>query len=453
MSAIATSILELFKIGPGPSSSHTIGPMAAARSYLDRAEAFPPELVERAARVRVRLLGSLAATGEGHGSIRAVLAGLLGHAPDGCPPDILSRLAEDAGPYEIQLAGRRLPLRREDVVLDLQAAALPHPNTLVFELLDEKGGVLREDRCASTGGGFIAWVGERPRAMGAPTHPYATMDEFRQAMRDTGLSLPELLLANEEAVSGLSIPEIETRLDELLAAMRDAVRRGVETEGRLPGPVGLWRKAPDLARRAQTLAHSPDRLLAALSAAAFAAAEENAAGHLIVTAPTAGSAGVLPAVAHVLRKYKKLEPEALRQGLLAAALVGFLARHNASVSGAEVGCQGEVGVASAMAAAMIAQARDFDAGVVESAAETALEHHLGMTCDPVRGYVQIPCIERNAMGAVKAYTAFLIASAVASDRHKVGLDQAMRAMYQTGRDMAAKYKETALGGLALAVRC
>jgi L-serine dehydratase len=233
--------------------------------------------------------------------------------------------------------------------------------------------------------------------------------------------------------------------------MEEAVDTGIHTEGILPGPIGLHRKAPVLYKRACRMSHSVDYLMVALTAYAFGASEENAAGHRIVTAPTAGASGVIPAVIYILKNYRNISLDALHEGLMAAASVGFLAKHNASIAGADVGCQGEIGVASAMAASLLAYAKGYRFQVAENAAEIALEHHLGLTCDPVLGYVQIPCIERNAMGALKAYTAFLIASAEIPGNHKVDLDQVIRAMAETGRDMCRKYKETSLGGLALSV--
>jgi len=455
MSPISTSVFELFKIGPGPSSSHTIGPMLAAHDFLEDARSLPPELLARVASLEVRLFGSLAATGRGHGTVRAVLAGLLGHRPETCPPDILDAMSRfDSG--AVSLDGRQIVISEDSVVFDYLTVPEHHPNTIRLRLKDGSGAVLHEREAYSVGGGFIEWQGQAPPERPEVPHPFSTMSELLEITANTGLSLPEVLMANEMALTGLSRQDIAGKLEHVMRVMEDAVERGLEEEGPLPGPLGLHRKAKALFDRYRLDPQMQDRPILALCACAFAASEENAAGHTIVTAPTAGGSGVLPAVLYVT---KNLRPTAgvfrkdLREALLAAAVVGMLAKHNASVSGAEVGCQGEVGVASAMAAAFLGQVYGNPAHVIENAAETALEHHLGLTCDPVQGYVQIPCIERNAMGAVKAFAAYQIAAAEVPGHHMVGLDQAIKAMAETGRDMCAKYKETAQGGLAASVRC
>jgi len=453
MRPITTSVFELFKIGPGPSSSHTIGPMLAAREFVESAGSLPPEILGKARAVKVRLFGSLAATGRGHGTVRAVLAGLLGHRPETCPASILDDLSGYGG-GTIRLAGREVAISEDRVEFDLLALPKRHPNTIRLMLADEGGTPLFEREAYSVGGGFIEWADREPEPRPEPAHPYSTMREFLAVMDSTGLSLPEVMLANETAITGLTAAAIGEKLEQVMRVMEDAVERGLESEGPLPGPLGLNRKAKALFERYRQDPQMHDRPILALCACAFAASEENAAGHTIVTAPTAGGSGVVPSVVYVtknLRPTAGVFRKALREGLLAAALIGMLAKHNASVSGAEVGCQGEVGVASAMAAAFLAQVYGHPGSVVENAAETALEHHLGLTCDPVQGYVQIPCIERNAMGAVKAYAAYQIAAAEVPGHHMVGLDQAIKAMAETGRDMCSKYKETALGGLAACV--
>ncbi len=452
---ITTPILDLFNIGPGPSSSHTIGPMRAAAGFLAAVSGLPAETLDRAAAVDVRLLGSLAATGQGHGTPQALLAGLLGHRPESCPPDILDGLADYPG-GTVVVAGRSLAISPRAVALDLLTVPRRHPNTMVFRVTAGDGTVLFTREAYSVGGGFVEWQGEELPVRALPPYPFSSMAGLRRIVEETGLALPDVLMAIEEVVSGLSRQAIVERLDGVMRVMIDVVERGLEAEGPLPGPLGLWRKAGVLFTRYRQDPQMPDRPILALCACAFAGAEENACGHIIVTAPTAGAAGVLAGVLYIV---KVLRPTAgifrknFREALLVAGMVGLLAKHNASVSGAEVGCQGEVGVASAMAAAFLAQAHGHGVQVVENAAETALEHCLGLTCDPVAGYVQIPCIERNAMGAVKAFAAYQIAAAEAPGHHVVGLDQAIAAMAQTGRDMCTKYKETALGGLALSVPC
>jgi L-serine dehydratase len=452
MKPITTSLFELFKIGPGPSSSHTIGPMKAGFDFITTIRSLSSELLSRAASIRVYLYGSLSATGRGHGTDRAVLAGLLGEDPATCSSAFMDGLnREDAGGYRVSLGSNELTLTWGDIVFgDFDRDSL-FSNTLTIRLLDHEGTSLFEREYYSVGGGFIQWKGQVEEERGTPAYPYSTMGELKKILRSENLRLHEVILANEKALTGASEEEIIAKLDHIITTMEEAVDTGVHTEGVLPGPIGLHRKAPVLYKRACRMSHSVDYLMVALTAYAFGASEENAAGHRIVTAPTAGSSGVMPAVVYILKNHRNISSDALYEGLMAAASVGFLAKHNASIAGADVGCQGEIGVASAMAASFLAYAKGYRFQVAENAAEIALEHHLGLTCDPVMGYVQIPCIERNAMGALKAYTAFLIASAEIPGNHKVDLDQVIRAMAETGRDMCRKYKETSLGGLALSV--
>lgn len=457
MSAIDLSVFDLFKIGPGPSSSHTIGPMLAAGDFLRAARELPPDLRARAAGFEVRLYGSLSATGRGHGTVRAVLAGLLGRAPEDCPPEFLEDLGRDPHAVRrIDLGGVSLPVSADSVVFDAIEHGYACPNTLVMRLTARGGGAsLLEREYASLGGGFIQAKGLPAPTRGAPVHAYSTMRELRALTAETGLPLHRVVLENETAITGAGEAEIYAGVDTILRVMDASVSAGLAAEGALPGPIGLQRKARHLLERAQSLCRQTHESgIGLMCAYAFAAAEENAAGHIIVTAPTCGSAGIIPAIARIMRTRLALPEQAVRDGLLAAAAIGFLAKHNATIAGAEGGCQAEIGVAAAMAAAMLSHAAGSPVAVTENAAETALEQHLGLTCDPVGGYVQIPCIERNAMSVVKAYTAFVIASDVAPAKYKVGLDQAIETMLITGRDMNCKYKETAEGGLAAVVaRC
>ncbi len=448
---IVTSVFELFKAGPGPSSSHTIAPMLAALDFRGELQRRPVEKLAEAAGVRVRLFGSLSATGYGHGTAAAVVTGLLGHSPENCP-DTLPAGVFDLPEEErvLRIGPVRLILDSNTVVRDSVDHAHPYSNTLVCELFGPRG-VVFDKTYYSTGGGFIQWEGWRQPDRALPPHPYSTAEELRRLAWDQGLSIPQVVLRNEMALTGKSGAQILERLDGIIEVMRRSVARGIAADGALPGMLGVYRKAAHLARRAGAAGDPLHRFLGLLNAYAFAVAEENAAGGIIVTAPTCGAAGVMPAVLSIIEGHLGLGLEAVRGGMLAAAAVGFLAKHNAHIAGAEVGCQGEVGVASAMAAAMLAQARGYPDRIVENAAEIALEHHLGLTCDPVGGYVQIPCIERNAMGALKAYNACLVASMEDPDRHRVTLDSAIRAMAETGRDMNAKYKETSLGGLAVSI--
>jgi L-serine dehydratase len=447
---ILTSVFELFKAGPGPSSSHTIGPMAAARDFRRQLENLPASLQDRAAALEVRLFGSLSATALGHGTDRALIAGLLGfdpaRSPDAIPGDIHALRPDER---LIPLGRTALAVGPESIRRDRIDHDYPFSNTLLFSLLDASSSPLYQATAYSVGGGFVQWEGRPPEPRPDPPFPYRTAEELRRFSHKTGLTLAQIVLQNEMALSGLDREQVHERLEGVLEIMRRSVQRGIRTEGVLPGALGVYRKAAHLARKADALDDPLNRFLGLLNAYAFAVAEENAAGGVIITAPTCGAAGVVPAILTMIEGYMGLGPEAVHSGLLAAAAVGFLAKNNAGIAGAEVGCQGEVGVASAMAAAMLAQARGFPPGIVENAAEIALEHHLGLTCDPVGGYVQIPCIERNAMGALKAYNAWLVAGTEDVSRHRISLDMAIRAMGETGRDMNVKYKETALGGLAV----
>jgi L-serine dehydratase len=302
----------------------------------------------------------------------------------------------------------------------------------------------------SVGGGFIEWKGYQPPKKGAPKYPYATMKELRQHAEKNNLSIAQVIMANEIAVSGKTEEQINAFLDKIAAAMLATVRTGLSfKDDTLPGPIKLRSKAATVFERAQDDQYEADKAIALVSAFALAASEENARGHLVITAPTGGSAGVMPAIVYALVESKRKVPMAkIREGLLAGAGIGYLCKHNATLSGAEGGCQSEIGVASAMSAALIAQILGSSPQVIENAAESALEHHLGMTCDPVAGYVQVPCIERCAFGAVKAWIAVMIATNEIASRHRVDLDTTIKTLAETGRDMSAKYKETSEGGLA-----
>lgn len=448
MGVINTSIFELLKIGPGPSSSHTIGPMKAGVDFCRMMQALPETAINAASGLQVILYGSLAATGKGHGTDRAVVAGLLGQSPESCPPDFLDSISLcRARPVELPVGARTLPFRADDLIFEPTRCDFPFNNTLVIRLTAGDQTLL-EREYYSVGGGFLQWQGWEESPRGRPKYAYANMAQLLKLLKKHRISLDRLMIANEQAITGMDEDEILTRLDHLMAVMETAVQRGLKTEGFLPGPIGLHRKGALLYQRARALPQNAERLLVHLCAYGFAAAEENASGHIVVTAPTCGAAGVLPAIITLMRHHQQLPADAIRRGLLAAVAVGFIAKENASISGADVGCQGEVGVAASMAAALLAYANGGDALVAENAAETALEQHLGLTCDPVKGYVQIPCVERNAMGAVKAYSSWLIAREGLPVWHLVGLDEAVAAMNLTGRDLKREYRETSLGGLA-----
>ncbi len=448
---ITTSLFELFKVGPGPSSSHTIGPMKAGCHFMNAARNLDTQILAQAENIEVRLFGSLSATGMGHGTRRAVISGLLGHQPETCHPDVLDEL--DLNPdqeYPLDLGSKTISFKGSEVIFDEIQHDFPYSNTMIFSL-QNKDETLFEQEYYSIGGGFIRWKGWVEPERGEPEFQYSSMAELKKHLVMSGLRLHELILRNEKAITGLSENEIVEKLDNIIMVMERSVEKGIQTEGMLPGPIGLHRKAKKLYDKAKKAHFQGPGFLKGLNAYAMGASEENASGHCIVTAPTAGAAGVIPGLIFVLKRHMGALTEEVREGLIASAAIGFLAKNNASISGAEVGCQGEVGVASSMGAAMMAYARGYRFQITENAAEIALEHHLGLTCDPVGGYVQIPCIERNAMGAVKAYNAYLIASSVDAAYHMVDLDKVIKAMADTGRDMSQKYKETSQGGLALSL--
>src|SRR6266403_6040667 len=305
----------------------------------------------------------------------------------------------------------------------------------------------------SPGGGFYEWKGYTPPKKGQPKYLYSTMKELRQHAEKNNLSIAQVIMANEVAVSGKTEEQVNAFLDKIANAMLATVKSGLSVkEGVLPGPIKLHSKAATVFERAQDEKYESDRAIALVSACALAASEENARGHLVITAPTGGSAGVMPAIVYALVESKrKVSQEKIREGLLAGLAIGYLCKHNATLAVAEGGCQSEIGVASGMAAALIAQVMDSSPQVIENAAESALEHHLGMTCDPVAGYVQVPCIERCAFGAVKAWIAYMIASNEIESRHRIDLDATVAAMAQTAKEMNSKYKETSEAGLAVSV--
>ena len=450
---VMTQIDEFFKMGPGPSSSHTMGPMRISYDFYQRISKLPEDQLKRATGLKIHLYGSLSATGKGHGTDRAALAGLLGKAPATCPPQFLDALA--ARPDEIHplaIGPASLNLTLKDVIFDDTKGNFPHPNTMRIVLL-AGNDTLYELEYYSVGGGFIEWKGYKPPDKGKPKYPYATMKELRRHLETNNITLPQLMLVNEMAISGKSEKQVWDFIDQVTNVMLTMVETGLNAEGVLPGAIKLQSKAASVFKHAQDDSYPTDKAIGMLSAAALAASEENARGHIIVTAPTGGSAGVMPAVVKGLKDYRKVTPQTLRDAYLAAAAIGYLCKHNATLSAAEGGCQAEIGVASAMAAAMGGQAQGAGIPVIANAAESALEHHLGMTCDPVGGYVQVPCIERCAFGAVKAWTAYCIASNEFEIKRKVDLDTCIAAMAMTAKDMNPKYKETSEAGLAALVLC
>ena len=460
------SVFDLFKIGIGPSSSHTMGPMTAAARFLAELATgdWPRPAGARVERLAASLHGSLAYTGIGHGTDRAVILGLAGQTPVAVDPDAMDAMVDRIA-AEKQVAPPGHPSYRFDPAVDLvldRKVPLPgHANGMIFTALDQDDRVLLRRVYYSIGGGFVVSDEELQRlkargpeaVAGDVPYPFSNAAQMLDMAADSGLTIAEMKRANEETRS--SRDDLDAGLDAIWAAMKGCIDRGLSKEGIMPGGLKARRRARVLHDKLQEewRQNRPNPLLANdwLSVYAMAVNEENAAGGRVVTAPTNGAAGVIPAV---LRYWLHFHPEAdqrsIRDFLLTAAAVGGIIKHNASISGAEVGCQGEVGSASAMAAAGLAAVMGGFPEQVENAAEIALEHHLGMTCDPVAGLVQVPCIERNALGAVKAVTAASLA--IKGDgKHFVPLDAAIETMRQTGLDMNEKYKETSLGGLAVNV--
>jgi L-serine dehydratase len=448
------SVLDIFRVGIGPSSSHTVGPIRIALRFRRVLEA--AELVTQTARVVAHLRGSLAFTGEGHGSPRAVLLGLLGHAPEsfdtGVAESDLRHLHETR---ILPLDGGGIPFDpAADIRLDYETPSELHPNGLHMEALGPTGAVLLSETYYSTGGGFIATARQLTAAPTADLvaagrrvpHPFGSAAELLAICATNGASIEAIVLANEDAVRPRA--ETEAGLDRVAGVMLAAIDRGLATEGVLPGGLKVERRAPALWEQMQAsrCSNEPERLFDWLNVYAMAVNEENAAGGQVVTAPTNGAAGIIPAV---IRHYCE-RPEDRRRFLLTAGGIGLLYKQRASISGAEMGCQGEVGVACSMAAAGLAAVWNATPQQVANAAEIGMEHNLGLTCDPVGGLVQIPCIERNAIGAVKAVNAARLALH-RSGETRVSLDQVIETMRQTGLDMSHKYKETSQGGLAVNV--
>jgi len=453
------SVLELFTIGIGPSSSHTVGPMRAARRFVDRLT--EAGALSRTARVEAHLYGSLALTGKGHGTDRAILFGLESETPEGIDLDSMAaRLEAVRSRKRLRLAGTHEIDFEEKTGLQFhRTESLPaHPNGLRFQAFDASGAELLTRTYYSIGGGFVVNEGAAQRdELSADRrklpYPFRSGDDVLSMARESGFSVSEMTLRNEAAWR----PEPETRaaLLRVSQAMQDCVERGCHGRGVLPGGLKVPRRAPGLFREltAHPEAALQDPLIALdwVSLWAMAVNEENAAGGRVVTAPTNGAAGILPAVLHFLIRVHRLSDEdRIVRFLLTAGAIGILYKLNASISGAEVGCQGEVGVACSMAAAALCETLGGTVPQVENAAEIGMEHNLGLTCDPVGGLVQVPCIERNAMGAVKAINAARLALR-GDGTHRVSLDRVIATMRQTGADMSTKYKETSRGGLAVNV--
>ena len=450
------SAFDLFKLGIGPSSSHTMGPMTAAHRFLARLG----DGVDRTARVVVTLYASLALTGRGHATARAVVLGLAGFEPRRLDPDAADRVvAVVRSTGALNLAGRREIAFDEanDLLWEGRTRLPQHPNGLKFTAFDAAGEKLAERTYFSIGGGFVRDEDEMGRntppeagALVEVPYPFDSGEELLGLAAGAGLSIAELMRANERARR--TDAEIDAGLDEIAAAMYACIDRGMRTDGVLPGGLKVQRRAFQVH---QSLMCDADKRIADPLAAldwvnlwALAVNEENAAGGRVVTAPTNGAAGLVPAVLRYYDRFHNGTAEGRRTFLLTAAAIGALYKKNASISGAEVGCQGEVGVACSMAAAGLTAALGATNAQIENAAEIGMEHNLGLTCDPIGGLVQLPCIERNAMGAVKAIDATRLAM-LGNGEHSVSLDKVIATMKRTGEDMSAIYKETSLGGLAV----
>ncbi len=456
------SVLELFKLGIGPSSSHTVGPMMAAAQFIQMLERIlkqDPERLSQAHTLRCILTGSLAHTGRGHSTDNALLLGLHGYSPQEITTLDIAELINQL--WHTQSLTLRSPNQNlsvkfnphSDILFDKKQTLLEHPNGMIFEVLDSNHQRLLSETYFSIGGGFINTLAEMNQLI-APikmlnssscTFPFDDAASMLTMAEDNQLSIAQMKFHNEQQFR--TDESLIPGLDSIWQGMKNCIESGLKNEGILPGGLKVKRRAKNLY---QQLSANPKEahLHEWLCAFAMAVNEENAAGHAVVTAPTNGAAGVIPAVLYYCFKLEKISQVQIHEFLLTAAAIGGIIKHKSSISGAEVGCQGEVGSASAMAAAGLCAIKGGTPEQVENAAEIALEHHLGMTCDPVKGLVQVPCIERNGFGALKAYTAASLALR-GSGQHIMSLDNCIEAMKQTGMEMSVKFKETSLGGLAV----
>ncbi len=459
MSVPNSSIFNLFTIGIGPSSSHTMGPMKAARQFVLLLE--NNKEYDRTVRIKVDLFGSLALTGKGHGTDKAVLLGLSGEQPHRAKPNETEpMLAEIRKSKRLKLTGKRMIRfnEKDDLVFNYKETLPAHSNGIRFTALDDNGSLIRRQTYYSIGGGVVLTEEEAEKdtplqdAQSLP-RPFSSAKELLEMGEKHGESIYEMVLVNEKCWH--TEAEIREKLLHIWQVMQDCVKIGCHTEGILPGGLNVRRRAPivfnDLVSNPERALRDPLSIIDWVNLYALAVNEENAAGGRVVTAPTNGAAGIIPAVLHYFKRFTaNPTDDGIIRFLLTAGAIGLLYKQNASISGAEVGCQGEVGVACSMAAGGLVAALGGGNRHVESAAEIGMEHNLGLTCDPVGGLVQIPCIERNAMGAIKAINASRI-SMQGDGSHMVSLDQVIATMRETGKDMKSHYKETAQGGLAVNV--
>jgi len=450
------SVFDMFSVGIGPSSSHTVGPMRAAAEFVKELSA-DSDMLEKVDSITVELYGSLGQTGIGHGTGKAVILGLLGELPESIDVDSIDPLLEDVRTSQTLKLNSQKPVvfpNKNAIVFHRRKTLPKHANALTFFVYCGET-LLREQTYYSIGGGFIIKDEDFDDAkahaaavQATVPYPFKTANELLSLCKINGLSISSLMLKNESALRPSH--EVKQKLYDIWLVMKACITRGIESEGILPGGLKVVRRAPALYRRLQTEHTSdPMQTLDWVNMFALAVNEENAAGGRVVTAPTNGAAGIIPAVLQYVDKFiRPVDEEIASRFLLTAGAIAILYKENASISGAEVGCQGEVGVACSMAAGALAEIMGGTVSAVENAAEIGMEHNLGLTCDPVGGLVQVPCIERNAMGAIKAINASRLALR-GSGEHKVSLDKVIKTMRDTGNDMKTKYKETARGGLAV----
>lgn len=457
---ITTSFFELFKIGPGPSSSHTVGPMRAANKFRKTVLSYLATHYkkENNYQIKVELYGALAATGHGHGTHRAIYVGLCGQQPETVNINQLNNAYIPKGiAYKIDYPPASISFTEDDIFFNYKNNPYWHPNSmkLIFCVNQQ---MEFEEVYFSIGGGFIEREGNKEEkqidniATRIP-FSYSNMAELVKLIKVNQKRVDYLLLENEMAIHQQPLSQILANIDKIMEVMHQSVVNGLEKEGELPGGLGVFRRAKCMYQKAIKLEKQKryaDALFCKLNAYALATSEENADGQIVVTAPTNGAAGIIPACLEYLRNDCHIPQYLLQRGLLVAGMIGFIIKENASISGAALGCMAEVGSASSMAAALFSYCNGGNIHQICTAAEIALEHHLGMTCDPIKGLVQVPCIERNANGAVKAYNAYLLAAARTENTGQpiITFDQVVEVMRQTGEDLSNKYKETAMGGLA-----
>jgi len=453
------SALELFKVGIGPSSSHTLGPMVAASDFINLIKSENLlSLKHNRLSIRCTLKGSLAFTGKGHATDRAICLGLHEYSPNGLVNKDITALIDQIWNKDSIVVDDNTVIyftADNDIVFDKGKPLQEHPNGMVFDLLDKEKGVLFSETYFSIGGGFINTLAQinqlqaplKMKSLDLCKYPFSSAEDMLYMANKYNVSIAHMKKVNE--LDYIDENSLNKGLDNIWQSMKTCVEKGLNTDGELPGGLGIQRRAKGLFQKLKNIS-SNSNINDWLCTYAMAVNEENAAGNMVVTAPTNGAAGVVPAVIYYFITHENGTKEQVRNFLLVASAIGGLIKHNSSISGAEVGCQGEVGSAAAMAAAGLCSALGGTSKQIENAAEIALEHHLGMTCDPVNGLVQVPCIERNGFGAIKAYTAASLALH-GDGSHFMPLDNCIEAMKQTGLEMSHKYKETSLGGLAVSI--